>query len=218
MINRIATMALFACTFLTAQRKLLPVDESAADPEFSKFYQSFRTAVAQKDAKFLIGILDPEVQSEIDGDQGPDAFEKRWKPDSPDSKLWAELAAVAALGGSFSKEQGTKTFCAPYIYSKFPDAIDSFEHGVILRANVQLRSKPSEHASVIARLSHDIVKVPDWKPAPDDSHIDVQWLRVIARAGSGYVRTSDIRSPTDFRACFHRKDGTWLLRWLIAGD
>jgi hypothetical protein len=210
--------ALLACTLLGAQTKLLPVDESSADPQFSTFYQSFRDAVSQKNAKFLMSILAPEVQSEIDGEPGPKAFEKHWQPADPASKLWTELAAVVSLGGSFTTEQGIRTFCAPYTYSKFPDAIHTFDHGVILRANVELRSKPSVHASVISRLSHDIVKVPSWESEKDESHNDVRWLRVIARARAGYVRTTDIRSPSDFRACFTRKDDRWLLRWLIAGD
>jgi hypothetical protein len=212
------TAAFLACTLLAAQTKLLPVDESSADPQFSKFYESFRDAVYQKDTKFLMSILDPEVQTEIDGEPGAKAFEKHWQPADPASKLWTELAEVVSLGGSFTTEQGTKAFCAPYTYSKFPDAIDSFNHGVILRANVELRSKPSVHAPVMTRLSHDIVKVPSWQSAKDESHNDVHWLRVIARAGAGYVRTTDIRSPSDFRACFARKDDRWLLRWLVAGD
>ena len=214
MTFRISAAALLTSILLTAQTKLLPVDESASDPQFSKFYQSFRTAVSQKDAKGLLSILDPEVETELDGDKGPRAFERYWNPSDSKSKVWTELAAVTGLGGSFSTEQGTRMFCAPYTYSKFPDAIDSFDHGVILRANVELRSRPSESSPVVGKLSHDIVKVPSWEA----SRTDAGWIRVATRAGTGYVRSTDIRSPIDFRACFHRKGGRWLLRYLIAGD
>ncbi len=210
---RIAATAVVSCILLTAQSKLMPVDESAADPQFSKFYQAFRAAVSQKDAKALLSFLDPEVQSEIDGDKGPKAFEKRWHPSDSESKLWTELATIAGLGGSFSTEQGTKMFCAPYTYSKFPGSVDSFDHAVVLGANVELRSQPSPSSPLIGKLSHDIVKVPSWEPGSQS-----QWIRVVTRAGAGYVRTTEIRSPNAFRACFHRKNGRWLLLYLIAGD
>ncbi|MEO8126231.1 MAG: hypothetical protein ABJF23_08305 [Bryobacteraceae bacterium] len=206
------TAAMFCVSvLLMAQTKLLPVDESASDPQFAAFYKAFRTAVAQKNAKALLDTLDPEVQSEIDGDKGSKAFDKHWNPSNPASKVWSELAVVIALGGSFSTEQGTKMFCAPYIYSKFPDAVDSFGHGVILGAGVPLRSRPDDGAPVKGKLSYDIVKVPDWG-------VNLPWIRVVTGTGTGYVRRTEIRSPSDFRVCFHRKNGRWMLRWLVAGD
>ena len=210
---RIAAAALFTCAALAAQSKLLPVDESPSDPQFSKFYQAFRTTVAKKDAKLLMSVLDAEVQNSFGGDGGVKEFEEYWNPRDPNSKVWTELSTIMNLGGSFSIEQGTKTFCAPYVYSKFPDNLEALDHGVIIGINVALRTKPSDSAPVISKLAHDIVKVPSWDP-----QLNGHWIRVVTRAGAGYVRRSEIRSPGDFRACFGRKAGVWKLRYLIAGD
>jgi hypothetical protein len=39
-------------------------------------------------------------------------------------------------------------------------------------------------------LPHHIVRVPDWKPVPDESAADVRWVRVIAGKGTGSVPAS----------------------------
>lgn len=60
--------------------------------------------------------------------------------DLPASPFWAELAAGLARGGSF---HGENTIVAPYAFSRWPDAIDSFENVAVLGQSVRARAAPS---------------------------------------------------------------------------
>jgi hypothetical protein len=100
--------------------KLQPVDEAAKDPSFFAFRARLLKALADKDANYLISILDPQIKTDFGGGGGVADFKKAWHPERPNSQVWSELVSVLALGGSFDNG----SFSAPYVYSKFPDEVD----------------------------------------------------------------------------------------------
>jgi SH3 domain-containing protein len=200
--------------------KLEPVDEAAQDPSFQAFRQKLVEAVRNRDRKHLLSIVDPKIQFSFGAGPGIEGFKKEWKLDRPDSGLWSELAGVLSLGGSFDTIEGQRQFCAPYVYSRFPENLDATEYGCITGKDVNVRRGPSSSAPVTGRLSYDLVKVADWKPvvekAPGGSR---RWIKISTpQGGTGYVEKRWLRSAIDYRACFERKQGSWRMMVFIAGD
>lgn len=200
---------------LSQAAKLYPVDEAHRDPSFFIFRARLFQAIQQRDSGSLISILSPSVRNSFGGSGGIAEFKQYWKPERPDSKLWKTISEVLALGGSFRTDH---TFMAPYIYSKFPDEFDAFEHGVVVGENVRVRKQNTQDSAVIATLSYDIVRVADWKPKQDGRQNQDRVVVVLKDGSKGYISEDYIRSPIGYRAIFEKRDGKWQLAALVAGD
>ena len=192
-----------------AQAVLTPVDEAAMQPDFFSFRAQLATAVARRDAAAVLAAVDEQVRTGFGGDDGRAAFERQWLPDRPDSRLWEALGAVLALGGSFT---GAQQFSAPYVYSRWPEDLDAFEHVAVIASDVRLRAAPRADATVIGRASFLVLELVG--PARADG-----WFPVRTPDGrSGYVAHPLARSPLDYRAIFERRDGRWQLVAFVSGD
>ncbi|HEY7910746.1 MAG TPA: SH3 domain-containing protein [Blastocatellia bacterium] len=223
MLFRASLLLAFACLFAAplcsraaAQvSKLYPVDEAARDASFFAFRARLMTAVEQRDAAFVTSVVSPTIKNSFGGNDGLAEFKKYWRPERATSRLWSVLIGVLALGGSFDERNA---FIAPYTFSKWPEEIDPFQHGVIVGEGVRVRERPALDSKVLAALSFDIVKVPDWRPAQTGGSKQ-RWIKVTLASGApGYVAAEYIRSSIDYRAIFEKKDGRWVLTVLIAGD
>ena len=204
---------------LAAEGKVLPVDEAAKDPSFLAFRQKLTEAARKHDLDFILNTLDPNIVNSFGGSEGIEGFKAIWELDKPQTKLWDTLTLVLALGGSLNVSDQETSFWAPYVYSRWPNDVDSFEYAAIIGTNVKVRSRPSLDAPVVATLSYDIVKFADqsWLPAgeagPD------AWVKVITPAGrEGFVSSRYVRSPIDYRIAFIKKDGKWSITHFVAGD
>jgi hypothetical protein len=191
-------------------RTLLPVDEAAALPDFFSFRARLMQAVARRDASALLEIVDPAIKNGFGGDDGKAAFERQWQPTSADSKVWETLAAVLALGGRRSGDEG---FTAPYVFAAWPDGVDGFEHVAVIGDRVRVRRSASTDAEEIAFVSFAVLRRGRDDQAPE------AWTPVIAPDGrAGYISSQYVRSPIDYRAFFTKKDGRWRMVMLLAGD
>ena len=139
-----------------APAQLLPVDEAAQRPAFFSFRAQLQEAVARHDVDAVMAVVHPNIKASFGGDDDSAAFRKMWQPESPDSELWAKLAAVLALGGTF---QGDGTFVAPYTFSRWPQQFDGFEHVALVAADVRVRDAPRPDAPVITTMSFAILPV-----------------------------------------------------------
>jgi hypothetical protein len=236
-----------SCPAMAQVGKLYPVDEGPKDPSFQEFRARLIEAVKNRDTKFILSILDPNITnsfgfraSRIDvaknrgakfipsildpnvtnsfgSDEGAKLFKEKWKPDDPNSELWETLTEILSMGGSFS--HGNKNdFCAPYVFGKFPDQFDSFEHSAIIGENVRIREQPGLTSPVIATLSYDIVALADssTRPVEKEGH---SWIAIeLSNDKTGFVSKQFIRSPIDYRVCFTKKNGKWRMTALVAGD
>jgi hypothetical protein len=215
-------MLLVAVAALTANarpRILYPVDEGARDASFKAFRDRFIEAVKQRNTRFVLTVLHSEVHLSFGGHSGVKDFREMWKPDSPDTELWKELATILSLGGTFSTSEGRKTFWAPYTFSTFPDDLDAFEYAPIIGSNVRVRSGPSENADIISHLSYHIVRATFPAPDSSDSGTSRGWVRVNLLDGrNGYVAERYVRSPLDYRLGFERIGRKWLITAFVAGD
>lgn len=208
---------LFVSNLAAQERYVRPVDEGAKDASFKEFREKLVVAVKNRDKKFVLGILDPNVKLSFGGDGGIADFKKMWKIDSPRSKFWAEFSAIITNGGTFYDE---KTFAAPYSFTSFPDDLDAFQYSVIFGDKVNLRAKPALSAEVISQLSYNVVKV-DYENSIKikNQENEYSWLKIQTLGSqTGFVSAEFVRSPIDYRAIFVKENGKWMLSAFIAGD
>jgi hypothetical protein len=195
--------------------KLYPVDEASRDASLFILRARLLEAVQQRDSAFILSNLALDIFNSFGGNAGLAGFEEAWKPGQPNSKLWPTLATVLALGGSFQNEN---TFAAPYTYSRFPDQLDAFGHGVIVGENVRVRQMATADSPVVASLSFDVVEVTEWETKSSGGGKQ-SWVKVkLASGQQGYIASAYVRSPLDYRIVFEKRQGRWLITTLVAGD
>ena len=209
---RQAAICVFLATAIVsaAPVQLLPVDEAAKRPEFFSFRAQLQQAIARRDAAALLGAVDPNIKNSFGGNDGIDEFRSMWKIGQPDSGIWEELGVVLSMGGSFFDEH---TFVAPYVFSRWPEALDSFEHVAVIGANVRVRSEPRTDAAPIDAVSFVILPV-----ASDARVTDDAWRAVKVESKVGFVSSRFARSPIDYRAIFSEQSGSWRMVTFVAGD
>jgi hypothetical protein len=191
------------------QTRLLPVDEAAAVSDFLSFRSQLRAAVAKRDLKVILAAMSKNVKLSYGGSEGLSDFLIMWKPESPDTKLWEELAEVLDLGGTFDS-QGA--FTAPYVFSQWPREKDAFTHMAAIRTGVRVRTAPNARAPVIASLDFSVVETSEYDPATG-------WVKVKLSPGrAGYVHVRYLRSPLEHRIRFEKQEGKWQAVFFIAGD
>jgi len=192
-------------------RKLLPVDEASALPDFFSFRAHLTAAVARRDVSTLMAIVDANIKNGFGGDDGKAAFERSWQPSSAGSRVWDVLATILALGGSRS---GEDTFIAPYVSSAWPNDVDGFEHVAVIGERVRVRRAPAVDAPEVAQVSFEVLL-----RTRDDKNTAEDWTGVTLTDGTtGYIHSRYVRSPIDYRAYFVKKDGRWSMVMLLAGD
>ncbi|MFB6260984.1 MAG: hypothetical protein ABEJ96_08730, partial [Thiohalorhabdaceae bacterium] len=125
---------------------LAPVDEAAQRPDFLEFRQRLQEVVAQREGKALLDLVSARIQVGFGpGGQGREAFIDQWRPSAPDSPLWDELGRILGLGGEFI-DGGNTVFCAPYVYTAFPDELDPLHYQVVIKEDALARAAPREEA------------------------------------------------------------------------
>lgn len=86
------------------------------------------------------------------------------------------------------------------------------EYAAIVGQNVNVRSRPNLNAPIITSLSYDIVKLNQSSNTNSQS-----WFKILAPT-PGYVSSKFVRTPFDYRACFKKSNGKWVMTALVAGD
>jgi len=198
--------------------KLLPVDEGASDPGWLRFKARLLDALAQRDQKFILGVVDGGIRN-ISGIDGVAEFTKLWEPHSTNSPLWVELPKLLFLGGAYIKrEKGPYEFCAPYVHYKWPVGADTDAGGAIIAREALMKANPSSNAKTLQTLSYDLVKVLDWEVVDEDKDNKQQWVKIQTMAGVGFVPEEQIRSPLEYRACFVKSGAGWRMTGLEVGE
>ena len=184
------------------------VDEASRRPDFVAFRQQLRSAIARRDVQAVLRVADPQIKLGFGGDDGVDALKRTLE--TADSDAWHELDEVLELGGTF---QEPDTFVAPYVFSRWPDQFDSFEHVAVIGSSVRIRTRPALSAPVVATVSYAILKL------GPDGYSEEPWIGVRLSDGRpGFVDAKFARSPIDYRAAFKFEDGRWRMIFFAAGD
>jgi len=198
-------LSLFISTTVLAenQHRLLPVDEANRDLSFVEFRQQLKTIIQNRDPEGFLKFVSPQVSGSKDK-RGISHFVKIWEPQANDSELWPTMENIVNMGGGFVRSERGVTFCAPYIFTNFPDDLDIYGHGVIIGDKVPLKSAPLKTSQNLASLSYDLLKVEDWRSVQEKSaNQEIRWIKVSTMDGrKGYVDKKMVRSPTDYAACF----------------
>ena len=204
-----AAMLLATGSLVAAGTQLLPVDEASRRPDFFSFRAGLQSAIARHDSAAVLAVVHRDIKNSFGGNDGIDEFRSVWKIEAPNSEIWATLGTVLALGGSFSDAD---TFVAPYVFSRWPQQIDGFEHVAVIGSDVRVRSKPSVDARVVSTASFEILAVAQGADTDD-------WTPVrLNRARTGYVASKYVRRPSDYRAIFRFENRAWRLVTFVAGD
>lgn len=189
--------------------KAYPTDQASRDPGFLAFRDSLLRIVARRDTTALFAVMAPQFKSSFGENDDMDGFHRAWRPGDADTELWTVLDDVLRHGGRFL---GPDVFYAPYTFLALPDSLDAFDHLIVRDSGVVVRERPDSASTAIALLSFDIVKA-----GPYSS--DTPWTAIaLGDDRIGYVDAGKIRSAVDYRAGFERRDGRWLLVFLLAGD
>ena len=118
---------------------------------------------------------------------------------------------MLALGGTFSTAD---TFVAPYVFSRWPQGVDGFEHVAVVGDRVRIRSAPRADAEPAGVSSFEILPL-----ARESSDRPDGWTAVTLPGRKvGYIASHLVRSPISYRAYFSRGDGRWQMLLFIAGD
>src|SRR5919106_328089 len=197
---------------LAGVRTLAPVDEAARKPAFLAYRARLKEAVARRDVNALLGLVSAQIQVGFGpGERGLDAFIEKWHPRDSESRLWIELDRILALGGQFMGSAAEATFCAPYVYSAFPDALDPFSHQVVISESVAARAAPRGNARVVARIGYAIVRT-DIPPRIASDDEGRRWVEIKLDGNTtAYVPENALRSPVGYRACFAESGGAWKM-------
>ena len=202
-----------------APRKLQPVDEAKKDASLLRFRAQLQAAIARHDVAALGKSTDPDIRHSFGADGGRQSFLARFSPEGAAAgkgQLWAELGRVLSLGGALVSPT---EFCAPYAFARFPEDLDAFAHVVVTSVAAPVRAQPAADAPILETLRYDIVRRDEKGGAPATTGTRAEWVRVLTPTGkSGYLHDRDLRGPTDYRACFHKDAGQWLLTTFVAGD
>jgi hypothetical protein len=191
------------------------VDEAGQDPDFQAFRHRVLAAVRARDPR--IGeVMTPALRKKV-GDWL--ALPRSTFIGDQEQREWGELEHALALGGAFTMTRGAvdgrREFCAPYVYAAFPNVAprpieSTFGPYAIIGDQVPARAKPRPDAPVVTSLSWELVKAFGWLDADPQSRL--QWAEVDLLDGRrGYVQEGQIRHPTDYRVCFAKIDGRWLM-------
>lgn len=213
-----ATLLMSPASVTSSQTgKLLPVDEAARDAGFFIFRARLQEAVARHDAAAVLEAVDPNIRVGFGGKDGIANFREKWKlQDGDRSPLWAELGTVLALGGGFQSEG---SFAAPYVFSRWPEAFDAFEHVAVVGSDVRVRSAPSLDGKILASLGFDILRVSQAGRSRLTPAQAKEWTAVELPGGrTGYISSRYIRSSVGYRALFNKVNGRWRMTAFVAGD
>lgn len=193
---------------------LPPRDDCLRLDGYFSLRQELEAAVKARDAARLLALASDTIEWSFGNEPGKAGFAKAWKLDSGDgraSPIWAELDRILPLGCGI--EQGG--FALPWLYTaEFtpPNGADPFSASVVVGNGVALRQAAANDGAVLARLSWELVeRLVDGDPAG--------WVKVRTAGGqTGFVRKDYIRSSTDHRAGFTRREGRWQMSFFVAGD
>lgn len=194
------------------QRQLDPQDEAADDASWADFRTQLLAALQNRDREFVLGMLDGDVRSGLDGGRGPAEFGRQWGLDSDTSPFWTELATVLALPAAYHHpDKGPRELCVPYVAVRWPQDTEAFGGGAIIVQEALVKQAPSAAADTIATLSFHIVEVIDWEINDRAADSKQKWVKIRLKNGEGYVPEQQIRSPIEHAACFTRSEGGWRM-------
>ncbi len=191
-----------------AKGRFAPRDECASVPGAAEFRRALANAVRMRDVSGMAGLADPAIKLDFGGGSGLATLRERLAGDGG-KQLWAELDSILALGCALQHDN----LVLPWLFAQDLGAIDPFSAMIVTGNDVPVRASATSDASVTATLSWTAVElVGGLQPDAAFQHIRVPGGQ------AGYIATSALRSPIDYRIIANQKNGEWKIGAFIAGD
>lgn len=196
--------------------KVYPRDETEHDLSFMEYKLRLYKAIETKELSTLLPLISPTVHVSFGGETGHKALISMWKLDNQSTKssFWSKLEGILKMGAVRQRLDGEPIFVAPYTFPDFPGADDG-RALIVTGHSVRLRKTPATNGNVMETLDYDVVHIAD----SFSYHPDQEWVKIISPKGTeGYVHSSMLRSPLDYRAGFKKIDGEWKMIFFVSGD
>ena len=194
--------------------RLSPTDESDRDSQLKTYLGQLRIVVQKRDGPALQKLIASDILLTF-GPPPNKLTEETLELMNPNSPVWRELEDVLQFGGTFL---GTNHFCMPYVFTKFPENIDSYTHQVVIKPSVIARSKPSGKAPKVTTLEFAIVRTDPGIPEIVTGTDRTRWIIIYLDEQIAYIPEGTLRSPIDTRACFEKRRTGWVMTHLVGGD
>jgi hypothetical protein len=204
-----------------------PVDEAGEVPEFAAWRQTLIDAVRRRDTEAVVAMADPDIVLSLGFANGRELFRQWLNGVGGDAYwtgevYWQELENALALGGVWRDwNDGSPAFCTPYTFStELPADLDVYWAAIVIEPDAPVYGAPDRGEHQVATLSYDILRVLDWNWGTENPAAP-RWVKVRTLDGTheGYIESTRIRSPIDYRACFTEgAGGEWTWEYFLAGD
>ncbi len=194
------------------RRSDVVTDTCSSDRSWVAYRTAFNGAVARRDVRALLPLIATDI-SFGSNRTGRAAFARQWGLATPaSSTLWTELAKIMRLGCARDRQ---RLHWAPSMFldEEAPDDATYGPQAAVIGAGVPLRAGPSDASRLVARMSWDIVFLPEH----DDGR--GAWVHaVLDNDHEGFVRRSQVHSLTGPYALFAKERGQWRLVFLGTRD
>lgn len=204
--------------------RLTPVDQARRDPSLVSFRADLMAAIADRDADRVSTMACDDIYLSHGSNGGTEEFRaaltlsedtlaEEYRDQAPILReaYWTALETTLSQPGYFAD---TDQFWMPFHWQiDLPDHLDPFSSYFVIARNLLLRDAPTQEGSVIARLSHELVTIPEF----DDG---AQYQQVETWNGTrGYAHRDYLWSMVGYRASFIKEEtGDWRLCMFVAGD
>ncbi len=221
----ILLLSVLICSPALAERQSFPpVDQAERDPSLVKFRTDLLATVVARDTEGVIAATCPDIYLSHGGNGGPEelrdyltgnaeAISEQGLQHAENSRAnyWTALENTLSQAGYFDDEG---EFWMPHQWQiTLPASLDPYMAFYVTGQNVALRQAAELSAPVLARISHEIVIIPNYLDAAD-------YQRVLLTDGTtGYMHSDYLWSMVGHRAAFVKSTaGEWQLCTFVSGD
>ena len=203
-------------------QSVAPRDDAANEPSFGQFRQEVARAVQACTPKSLRTVLAPSASADHITVPPSAAFWRYWTVEDQGglNALCRTLSRAVALG---AVRFGESAYCLPYVACAggTPNSLPFGEYLIGVSARVQLRSKPSADADVIAEARYPVLVDCDTLESPcgpeNADNID-GWQRVRLGARVGYVSRDQLRDQEETSVIVRHLPVGWRIELLQFAD
>lgn len=188
-----------------APLRLAPIDDTPRDRFLVGYVKQLKDAVAKRNVRRLRQLVDDDVVVQDKPERkGWKEFLAYWKPEDPQSRVWAALEEMLDVG--FVREH-PQIYTSPYFVWRFPDGLDPSQHGVVAWGAEALREKPDARSPAVKTMEFEVVRLLSSQD---------RWLEVETFDGQrGWVNRLAVKLPTVPRGQFNFIKGQWQLVMLV---
>lgn len=185
-----------------------PRDECGSEAGWAVFAQRLAAAVKARDAAGLATLADPAIVLDFGGGSGREELQRRLRGDRG-RELWAELDAILRLGCAKGREGDNVVL--PWFFGQDLGEADPYQVLLVSADRVPLRVAPDPSAEVIALVAWHLADAAEERAG-------FRKVSLKDEEAKGYIASTALRSPLDYRLVAQRRDGEWRLMAFVAGD